>query len=347
MIAPLRLRAGGVGRKIAAMTLSRTVRAVLLLALATLLVRVAHAQPPAPPVAGYMSVRSPEDTAELLTAFREGLAEHGFVEPRTVTIEYRWARGHNDRLPQLAAELVRRPVGVLVTTGGEAAALAAKAATRTIPIVFSVGRDPVKLGLVASYNRPGGNITGVNILAATLEAKRIELLHDLLPQATALGLVVHPDNPAVERQIHDAEAAARRLDLQLQVVRVRTDGDIDVVFKALARQHVAAVAVTAGPFFDTRRPRLVAAAAQHRVPAIYAFREFPDTGGLMSYGVDPAETSRDVGRYVGRILKGAKPGEQPVLEPTKFELVINLKAAQALGLAIPAAVRVRADRLID
>lgn len=249
------------------MAQSRAMLVVPLLLLGMLLSPPAHGQPLSLPVVGYMSARSPEDTAEVLMAFRAGLAETGFVESRTVAIEYRWARGRYERLPQLAAELARRPVSVLVATGGEPAAVAAKAVTHTIPIVFSVGSDPVKLGLVASYNRPGGNITGVNLLVTTLEAKRIELLHDLLPQATMLGLLVNPDNPPVERQIRDAEAAARRLNVQLRVLRARSENDVEAAFKTLAQTHVAAVSVAAAPFFDTRRPRLVAAAAQHAVPA--------------------------------------------------------------------------------
>jgi ABC-type uncharacterized transport system substrate-binding protein len=345
MIAP-RLRAADGGRKIAAMIVARTALA-LLAALVLLLPGPARPQPPALPVIGYLSARSPEDTADLLAAFREGLAEGGFVENRSVTIEYRWARGQYDRLPALAADLARQPVSVLAATGGESAALAAKAATSTIPIVFSVGSDPIRLGLAASYNRPGGNATGINILTPTLEAKRIELLHDLVPQATTLALLVNPDNPPIQQQINDAEAAARALGLRLHILRARSDRDIDAVFTTLARQRIAAVAVAAAPFFDTRRALLVAAAARHAVPAIYHFREFTEAGGLLSYGIDPVDTSRHIGGYVARILKGTKPADLPVMQPTKFELVVNLKTARALGLTIPPPFRARADRLIE
>src|SRR6516164_7770013 len=256
----------------------------------------ARAQQTAMPVVGYLSARSPQDTAHLVEAFRRGLAEAGFVEGQNVLIEYRWAFGQHDRLPGLAADLVRNPLTVLVTTGGEVAALAAKAATSTIPIAFIVGTDPVKLGLAASYNRPGGNATGINILTNSLEPKRLELLRELVQQASAIGALFDPSFLAYE---------------------------------TVARQRIAAVTVAAGPFFDTRRDRLVALAARHAVPTMYHFREFPAAGGLMSYGVDNRVTYRQIGVYAGGILKGAKPAELPILQPTKFELVLNLRTAKA------------------
>ncbi|HET7342328.1 MAG TPA: ABC transporter substrate binding protein [Methylomirabilota bacterium] len=328
-------------------TIRSTAALMLLLGLALGPAVPLRAQTPARPVVGYLSARSPEDTADLLTTFREALAGGGFVENRSVTIEYRWARGQYDRLPALAAELVHLPVSVLVAAGGETAALAAKAATTTIPIVFSVGSDPVKLGLVASFSHPGGNATGVDILTPTLEGKRLQLLHELVPQATTVAFLVNPGNPPLQRQLRDAEASARALGLRLQVMRARSDQDIDAVFARVARQRIGALAVAAAPFFDTRRALLVDAAARHAVPTIYHFREFADAGGLLSYGIDPVDTSRQIGVYVGRILKGARPADLPVQQPTKFELVINVKTAKTLGVAIPPTLRARADRLIE
>jgi len=305
----------------------------------------ARAQQPAMPVVGYLSARSPQDTAHLAEAFRRGLAEAGFVEGQNVLIEYRWAFGQHDRLPGLAADLVRNPLTVLVTTGGEVAALAAKAATSTIPIAFIVGTDPVKLGLAASYNRPGA--TGINILTNSLEPKRLELLRELVPQASAIGALFDPSFLAYEDQFRDVREAARALDLQVHELRASTDAEIDLAYETVARQRIAAVTVTAGPFFDTRRDRLVALAARHAVPTMYHFREFPAAGGLMSYGVDNRVTYRQIGVYAGGILKGAKPAELPILQPTKFELVLNLKTAKALGLKVPLTMQVAADEVIE
>ncbi len=241
----------------------------------------ARAQQPPLPVIGYLSARSPQDTTHLVEAFRRGLSEAGFVEGQNVMIEYRWALGQQDRLPGLAADLVRRPVTVLVSTGGESAALAAKAATSTIPIAFIIGGDPVRLGLAASYNRPGGNATGINILTNSLEPKRLELLRELVPQASTIGALLDPSFPAYEGQLRDMRQAARALDLQVQELRASTDAEIDLAFETVARQRIAAVTVAAGPFFDTRRDKLVALAARHAVPTMYHFREFPAAGGLM------------------------------------------------------------------
>jgi putative ABC transport system substrate-binding protein len=307
----------------------------------------AQAQQAAMAVIGYLSARSPQDTAHLVEAFRRGLAEAGLVEGQNVLIEYRWAFGQHDRLPGLAADLVRNPLTVLVTTGGEVAALAAKAATSTIPIAFIVGTDPVKLGLAASYNRPGGNATGINILTNSLEPKRLELLRELVPQASAIGALFDPSFLAYEDQFRDVREAARALDLQVHELRASTDAEIDLAYETVARQRIAAVTVAAGPFFDTRRDRLVALAARHGVPTMYHFREYALAGGLMSYGASITDMYHQIGLHVGRILKGAKPAELPILQPTKFELVLNLKTAKALGLKVPLTMQVAADEVIE
>jgi ABC-type uncharacterized transport system substrate-binding protein len=307
----------------------------------------ARAQQPAMPVIGYLSARSPEDTAHLVEAFRRGLSEAGFVEGQNVIVEYRWALGQQDRLPTLAADLVRKPVSLFVTTGGESAALAARAATPTIPIAFIIGGDPVKIGLAASYSRPGGNATGISILTPSLEPKRLELLRELVPQASSIGVLLDPNFPPYADQLRDLREAGRALDLHLYELRASTDAEIDVAFETVARQRVAAIMVTAGPFFDTRREKLVALAARHTVPAIHHFREFAAAGGLMSYGIDSRITYRQIGVYAGGILKGEKPAELPVLQPTKFELVINLKTAKALGLKVPLTLQVAADEVIE
>jgi putative ABC transport system substrate-binding protein len=307
----------------------------------------AHAQQAAMPVIGYLSARSPEDTAHLVEAFRRGLSEAGFIEGQNVTVEYRWALGQADRLPGLAADLVRKPVSLFVTTGGESAVLAARDATPTIPIAFIIGGDPVKIGLAASYSRPGGNATGISILTPSLEPKRLELLRELVPQASSIGVLLDPNFPPYADQLRDLREAGRALDLHLHELRASTDAEIDVAFETVARQRIAAVMVTAGPFFDTRREKLVALAARHTVPTIHHFREFAAAGGLMSYGIDSRITYRQIGVYAGGILKGEKPAELPILQPTKFELVINLKTAKALGLKVPLTLQVAADEVIE
>jgi putative ABC transport system substrate-binding protein len=306
----------------------------------------AHAQA-AMPVIGYLSARSPDDTAHLVAAFRRGLGEHGFVEGQNVTIEYRWALGQYDRLPAIATELVRRPVTVLTATGGEPAALAAKAATSTIPIVFTVGGDPVKQGLVASYNRPGGNATGVSLLTSPLEPKRLGLLRELVPQATTIGFLLNPNLPQSGSQLSDVQEAARAINLQIHILRAGTDREIDSAFETVAQQRIPALAVAADPFFDTRREKLVALAARHAVPTMYHFREFAVAGGLVSYGIDPSDAYRLVGVYTGRVLKGVKPAELPVLQSTKFEFVINLKTAKALGIKFSDNLLSLADEVIE
>jgi putative ABC transport system substrate-binding protein len=306
----------------------------------------ARAQQPAMPVIGYLSSRSPDDTRHLLAAFLRGLNEAGYVEGQNVTIEYRWALGQYDRLPALAAELVHRPVAVITTTGGEPAALAAKAATSTIPIVFLIGGDPVALGL-AGYKRPGGNATGMNILTATLEAKRLGLLHELVPQAAKIGVLLNPKFQPADSQSRDLQQAAPAIGLQIQVLRASTDSELDAAFEIVTQQRIAALAVTADPFFDTRRDKLVALAASHAVPTIYQFREYAVAGGLMSYGNDSIDTYRQAGVYTGRILKGANPADLPVMQPTKFEFVINLKVAKTLGLTLPSGLLSIADEVIE
>jgi putative ABC transport system substrate-binding protein len=306
----------------------------------------AHAQP-ATPVVGYLSARSPEDTAHLVDAFRRGLKETGHVEKQTLAVEYRWAFGDYDRLPVLAAELVGRRVAVLVATGGEPAALAAKAATTTIPIVFAIGRDPIELGLAASYNRPGGNATGINLLTASMEAKRLGLLHELLPNAETFSVLINPNYRPSEKQRTDVEDGARALGLRVRVVRANTDAELDAVFDTIAKQPSPALMVAAGPFFDTRRDKLIALAANAGVPTMYHFREFADAGGLVSYGIDPSDAYRQVGIYTGRILNGTKPNELPLLNPTKFEFVINLRTATKLGVTVSLPLLNRADEVIE
>jgi putative tryptophan/tyrosine transport system substrate-binding protein len=306
-----------------------------------------RAQQPAVPVIGYLSARSPDDTAHLVAAFRRGLGEQGFVEGQNVTIEYQWALGQYDRLPAMATELVRRPVIVLATTGGEPSALAAKAATSTIPIVFSIGGDPVKHGLAASLNRPGGNATGVSLLITSVETKFLGLLHELVPQATTVGFLLNPSLPQSGSQISDVREAARTLNLQVHILRAGTDREIESAFESVAPQNIQALAVSADGFFDTRREKLVALAARHAVPTIYHFREFAVAGGLVSYGIDASDAYRLVGVYTGRVLKGDKPADLPVVQSTKFQLVINLKTAKALRLEIPDKLLALADEVIE
>jgi putative ABC transport system substrate-binding protein len=307
----------------------------------------ARAQQPAMPLVGFLSSRSPEESAHLVAAFRQGLSENGYVEGQSVVIEYRWAQGQYDRLPTMAAELARRPLAVLVSHGGEPAALVAKAATSTIPIVFIIGGDPVEVGLVTSYNRPGGNATGISILTATLEAKRLGLLHEVAPQVTTIGVLMNPNFQPAEKQLRDVQEAARAFNLQIQVLRASTDHEIEAAFETVAQQRIAALAVTADPFFDTRREKLVALSARHAVPTIYHFREYAVAGGLISYGIKITEAMRLVGVYTSRILKGEKPADLPVMQPTKFELVINLTTAKALGLTVPHNLLVLADEVIE
>ena len=306
----------------------------------------ARAQQPAMPVIGFLSARSPEDSAHLVAAFQSGLADNGYIAGQTVLIEYRWALGQYDRLPTMAADLVRRPVAVLVAVGGEPAAMAAKTVTSTIPIVFAMD-DPVKQGLVESFNRPGGNATGMAVLSPDLEAKRLGLLHELVPQASTIGVLLNPNFPPAQHQLEEVQIAAQATNLQILALRASTDREIDEAFDTLMRQRIAALSVASDPFFDTRRDKLIGLAARYAVPAIYQFREYPAAGGLISYGIDIANVYRQIGIYVGRILKGAKPADLPVMQPTKFELVLNLKTAKTLHLAIPSGVFSIADEVIE
>jgi len=305
------------------------------------------AQQPAMPVIGFLSTLTPDGSPHHLAAFRGGLAENGYAEGRNVTVEYRWALGQYDRLPALAAELVRRPVAVLVAAGGEPAARAAKAATATIPVVATFAADPVAGGLIAGLNRPGGNVTGVSNLASTLEPKRLGLLRNLVPRAATFGVLLNPNNPTVTGQLRDLQEAARTLGLQLHVLHASTDGEIDTAFESIAQHRIPALVVTADPFLNTHRDKLAALAARHGVPAMYSFRDYAVAGGLMSYGIDLSDNYRQIGVYVGRILKGAKPADLPVVQPTKFEFVINLKTAKALGLEIPSGLLSIVDEAIE
>jgi putative tryptophan/tyrosine transport system substrate-binding protein len=307
----------------------------------------ARAQQSAVPVIGYMSARSPEDSVHLLDAFRAGLREGGFVDGDNVTIEFRWARGDYGRLPALAADLVRRQVAVIVAAGGDVSGLAAKAATATIPIVLGIGGDPVAAGLVASFSRPGGNVTGVTLLTNLMEPKRLGLLRDLVPGVPLIGTLVNPDFPVATRQLQQIDEAAQAVAQRIVVAKASNDNALEVAFASLVREGVGALLVAADPYFDTRRDQIVAFAARQRLPAIYQFREYAVAGGLLSYGVSITDAYRQYGVYAARILNGAKPAELPVHQPTKFELVINLKTARALGLNISDNLLTLADEVIE
>jgi putative tryptophan/tyrosine transport system substrate-binding protein len=306
----------------------------------------ARSQQNALAIIGFLSSRSPEDSSAQMAGFRQGPAEMSFVEGENLAIEYRWARGDYERLPALAADLVGKPVRVLATVGGEPSALAAKAATSTIPIVFSTG-DPVQAGLVESYNRPGGNITGIDIMSTELEAKRIGLLHDLVPQATTIGFLVNPAYSWAKAQQRAVEEAAHALKLQVLILSANSDGEIEKAFETMVQQHIGALAIGTAPFFDTRRAKLLALQSQHRLPTAYSFREYAAGGGVMSYGPNTADAYRQVALYVGRILNGEKPADLPVMRPTKFELIINLNTAKALGLTVPQLLLAQADEVIE
>jgi putative tryptophan/tyrosine transport system substrate-binding protein len=305
----------------------------------------ARAQQPAMPVIGFLNGQSRESFAHLVEAFRLGLSERGYVEGRNVAIEYRWAQGDLDRLPWLASDLVNRHVVVLVATGG--ADRFAKAATATIPIVFTTGGEPVRTGLVASFNRPGGNATGVSVFTTVLEAKRIELLRELVPKAALIAVFLDPTFEGADIQLHEVEAAARAIGQQIRILNVSTDSEMETAFASVTEMRANALAVVGNPFLNSRRNQIVALAARHAIPAIYELREFAAAGGLMSYGPSITDVYRQVGVYTGRILQGEKPADLPVLQPTKFELVINLKTAKTLGLSIPLTLQVAADEVIE
>jgi putative ABC transport system substrate-binding protein len=310
--------------------------------------RAVRAQQKAMPVIGVLNTGSPgPSSAPFMAALRQGLSEAGYVEGQNLAIEYRWAEGSYDRLPALAADLVGRKVDLIVSQGGTPAALAAKSATSTIPIVFRGGADPVAEGLVASLARPGGNLTGVSVLVDELTAKRLELLSELVPQARVIALLVNPTNAASERVIRDVQEAARVKGVQLPILKAGTESEIDAAFASLVQLHAGALLVAADPFLSSRREQLVALASRHAVPAIYAWREFAASGGLISYGPSLTAAFRLVGIYAGKVLKGAKPADLPVQQPTTFELVINLKTAKELGITVPHSMLIRADEVIE
>ena len=307
----------------------------------------ARAQQAVMPVVGFLHATSPDATPSSQPGFRRGLAETGYVEGQNVAVEYRWAGGRYDQLPTLAAELVRRRVAVIAAGGTSAPALAAKAATSTIPIVFQTGSDPVKDGLVASLNRPGGNITGVSRLSFALGPKRLELLHELVPKATVIAFLVNPANPVAASQIQEIREPARSLGLQVHVLEASSEAKIEIAFETLMQQRVGALLLANDTFLSGRRELFIALAARHAIPVMYPARDAVAAGGLMSYDASAEDSFRQVGTYVGRILKGEKPADLPVLQPTKFELALNVKTAKALGLDVPPMLLARADEVIE
>src|SRR5215470_5404757 len=306
----------------------------------------AAAQQKAMPVIGYLSSQSAEALAPILPAFRDGLKTAGYIEGRNFIFEFAWAAGQYSKLPALAEDLVRRQVAVIVASGGAVAALAAKAATSTIPIVFAIGDDPVQYGLVGSFNHPGGNITGVTLFMATLTPKRLEILSEVAP-AGPLAIVINPHNPNVESETKNAQAAAQYLKRELRVLSAGNDSEIDVAFAAIGQQPGSAVMIATDPYFFTRREQFAACAARYGLPAVYFHRGFAAVGGLISYGATVTEENRIVGQYTGRILSGEKPGDLPVLQPAKIELIVNLKTAAELGLTVPPSILARADEVIE
>jgi putative tryptophan/tyrosine transport system substrate-binding protein len=306
----------------------------------------AHTQQPATAVIGFMHARSQADTAYLTAAFTRALAENGFIENQTLKIYWRFADGHYDQLPQMAAELVGRSVSLIVA-GSDPAALAAKHVTSSVPIVFAVGGDPVQLKLVQSLNQPRGNATGISILTGSLEPKRLGLLRDLLGPDRAVAVLINPNLAPAQSEFHDVQEAARTIGWQPQVFWVGSDAELDAALEKIGTQHLSALEVAPDPYFDTRREKLVSWAAQNKLPTMFQFREYAVAGGLMSYGIDLADTYRQIGFYAARILKGEQPAELPVLQPTKFQFVINMKTAKALGLTVPSGLLSIADEVIE
>ena len=306
-----------------------------------------RAQQRALPIIGFMSGRSPEDSEHLVAAFRQGLRETGFVEGQNVAVEFRWARGQYDLLPALASELLNRNVALLAAVGGDPSAQAAKKATATVPIVFGIGADPVATELVDSFGRPGANVTGYTLLTSEMEPKRLGLMQELLPKVSLIGALVNPSFGPAARQVQELEAAARTIGKRLFVVKASNDAELSAAFATVLEERVGALLVAADPYFDTQRDRMVALAAEKRLPVMYQFREYAVAGGLISYGPDITDMYRQGGIYAGRILTGVKPADLPVLQPTKFEFVINLKAAKGLGLIIPPSLLTGADEVIE
>jgi putative tryptophan/tyrosine transport system substrate-binding protein len=307
----------------------------------------ARAQQQSLPVIGFLGSDSPEAWAGRLRSFRQGLGETGFVEGRNVAIEYRWAAGKNGQLPALATDLVRRQVAVIATPGSTSATLAAKAATSTIPIVFSIGSDPVAFGFVASFNRPGGNLTGVTVLTVEMGPKRLELFHELVPSAGLIALLINPTSPLAAPQTKDFEAAAKTLGLDIRVMQASTEGELDSVFATLARLQAGGLVISADSFFSSRDQQIAAAALGQALPTMSQFREFAAAGGLMSYAASIIDAYRQAGVYTGRILKGEKPADLPIAQPTMYELVINLRTAKALGIKVPQTLLISADEIIE
>ena len=308
---------------------------------------VAQAQQPGTPVIGFLSSRSPDESKHVLAAFHKGLSDAGFIEGTNVAIEYRWALGEYEKLPALAADLVRRNVAVIAAVGGDVSARAAEQATSAIPIVFGAGSDVVRAGLVKSLSKPEGNATGFTLLTNDLEPKRLGLLHDLLPKADVVGVLYDPNFPPAVDQLAAIEKAAETVALRVDVLRAGNDDDLNAGLQSLRNHRVSALLLTAAPYFDTRRGRIIEFAAENKIPAIYQFREYAVDGGLISYGPRITESYRQAGVYVGRILNGTKPGDLPVLQPTNFDFVINLKTAKALGLTIPPGLISFADEVIE
>jgi putative ABC transport system substrate-binding protein len=298
-------------------------------------------------VVGYLSSRSPNESAGVAAAFRQGLGQTGFTVGQNVAIEYRWAEGHYDRLPALAAELVNLKVAAILAAGGPPSALAAKKATSTIPVIFSAADDPVGLGLVASLSRPGGNVTGMSLFNSDLGAKRLALLHELVPSAGVVAYLTNPANPSAKLEVKAVQEAAKTFGVDLLVVDASTDQEIEAAFARLTERHIGAVIVAGEPFFDSRRAAIVELAAKNAIPASYSWRENVALGGLLSYGTTINESYRNSGIYCGRILKGERPADLPVMQPTKFEMTINLKTARTLGLNVPATLLTGADEVIE
>jgi putative tryptophan/tyrosine transport system substrate-binding protein len=307
----------------------------------------ARAQQPAMPVIGFLNSASPQPFENYVAGFRAGLKETGYVDGQNVVIEFRWAEGHYDQLPGMAADLVRRKVAVLVSTGGTPSVMAAKAATTTVPIVFTIGGDPVRFGIVTSLSRPGGNMTGVNMLAIQMETKRLGLLRALVPKAELIAILLNPNNPLATDQMREIQEAARALGQQIHILPASSESEINAAFATVVQLHAAAMLVGADPFFNSQHDKIIALAARHAIPAIYEQRDHALAGGLMSYGTSFRDGYRQAGIYVGRILKGEKPGDLPVVQSTKFEFVINLKTAKALRIEVPPNLSAEADEIIE